>query len=103
MMYSVWDHAARIYHYYETPDSSAATSAPKPAHLRSAHKLGLSPERAAWPLPSDAKPVGRGKYPKGMIASKHNALGFIPLDFTPMNMLVLGGLGWLIYKHWKRG
>jgi hypothetical protein len=102
MMYSVWDHAARTYHYYETPDRSAATSAPKPAHLRSVAKLGLAPEQAAWPLPSGAKLVGRGKYPKGMIASRHSGLGIIPIDLTPVNMIILGGLGWLLYKHWRK-
>lgn len=103
MMYSVWDHAARTYHYYQTPEHNGATSAPKPAHLRSANKLGLSPERAAWPLPSDAKLVGSGKYPKGMIASRESSLGIIPIDLTPVNMVVLGGLGYLIYKMWKKG
>lgn len=101
MMYSVWDHGARVYHYYQTPDRNAATSAPKPAHLRSS-VLGLSPERAAWPLPEGARKVGTGKYPKGMIASRHSELGFIPLDFTPMNMLVLGAVGfWLYKKYWR--
>ena len=102
MMYSVWDHAARTYHYYKTSERNGSTSAPKPAHLRSAGKLGLSPERAAWPLPSDAKLVGSGKYPKGMIASRQSSLGFIPIDLSPVNLLVLGALGYWAYKTWGK-
>lgn len=101
-MYSVWDHAARVYNYYRTPDTSAATSSPKPAHLRSA-TLGLSPEKAAWPLPSNARLVGKGKYPKGHIASKHGGgvgLGFLP-DLTPTNIMVIGGLAYVWWRFFR--
>lgn len=98
MMYSVWDHAARAYNYYRTPETSAATSAPKPAHLRSA-RLGLSPEQAAWPLPSNARLVGKGKYPKGFIAHPKEGLGAVPLSLTTTNMIVMGVLGYVAYKH----
>ncbi len=101
MIYSVWDHAERVYHYYQTPDRSAATSAPKPAHLRSA-KLGNSPEQAAWPLPSNAKRVGKGKYPKGHIASTKSGLGILP-ELAGSNLLLYGAIGYLLYKYaWKR-
>lgn len=102
MMYSVWDHAQRQYDYYRTPETSAATSAPKPAHLRTA-ALGISPERAAWPLPSNAHPVGHGKYPKGFIAGNSGgaSLGFIP-DMTLSNVVLLGAVGWMVYTFlWK--
>lgn len=105
MMYSVWDHASRTYHYYQTPKRNGATSAPKPAHLRSARhsKLGVAPERAAWPLPAGAKKVGSGKYPKGMIAGTHSGLGILPVDLTPANVVVLGALGYLFVKHvWNK-
>lgn len=101
-MFSVWDHANRVYKYYESPEASAATSAPKPAHLRSA-TLGMSPEEAAWPLPSNAKFVGRGKYPRGQIASTQssgNGLGMI--DFTPGNMFLFGVVGFMTWRFLQR-
>lgn len=103
MIYSVWDHAARAYRYYETSDRSAATSAPKPAHLRAA-ALGLSPEAAAWPLPSDAKLVGTGKHPRGFIASTKSggALGMLPFNLTIPNLAIAGVLGFLLYRHWQK-
>ena len=102
MIYSVWDHADRNYKYYETPEKSSATSAPKPMHLKPS-TLGMDPEKASWPLPSNAKFIGRGKYPKGFIASPksagNKALGFISLDPTPMNVLVIGGIGFILWKY----
>ena len=102
MTFSVWDHASRRYDYYRTPEKSADTHAPKPAHLRSA-KLGLTPEQAAWPLPSGAKLVGRGKYPKGRIANRESAglgLGQVfGLDLTsPTTLLLTGALGYMVWK-----
>jgi hypothetical protein len=102
VIYSVWDHAVRAYRYYETPDRSAATSAPKPAHLRAA-PLGLSPDEAAWPLPSNARPVGQGKYPRGLIASRGgSALGILPFDLTTPNLVIVGVVGYLLFKHFKK-
>lgn len=100
MMYSVWDHADRSYKYYRTPDNDAATSSPKPAHLK-ATALGLSPEQAAWPLPFNARPVGKGKYPKGFIASKQSraALGIIP--DSPTQIVLYGALAFLAYRYLK--
>jgi hypothetical protein len=102
MTYSVWDHANRVYNYYQTPENSAATSAPKPAHLRSSI-LGMSPEEAAWPLPSGAAFVGTGKYPRGHIASPGSAgrtgLGFFGIfDSGPGNLLLLGALGFVAWQ-----
>lgn len=88
MLYSVWDHADRVYDYYQTAEKDAATSAPKPAHLR-APTLGVIPEKAAWPLPKNAVKVGRGKYPKGFIASRMSSPAFPSLGDTK----VLGGAG----------
>jgi len=102
-MYSEWDHAQRRYNYYRSPDSDAATSAPKPAHLRSA-ALGLSPEKAAWPLPSNARLVGTGKYPKGFIASKQssNGLGIDLSPRSPTGIIVYGALAFAAYSFWKK-
>lgn len=103
MTYSVWDHADRIYKYYQTPEKSTATNAPKPKHLRST-ALGMSPEQAAWPLPSNAHMVGKGKYPKGFIASKKSGgglgLGIIP--DSPTKLLLYGVIGYFAYDYWKK-
>lgn len=99
MIYSVWDHGDRLYKYYETKEKSAATSAPSPKHIRSS-RLGASPEDAAWPLPAGARLVGRGKYPKGYIASTSsggNALGILPA-LTPNNVILYGVVGFLAWK-----
>ena len=100
-MYSVWDHAKRHYDYYRTPEESHSVNAPKPKHLTST-SLGLAPEQAAWPLPSKARHVGKGKYPKGQIASHKrfdlSGLGLIP-DLTPTNILLMGALGFMVWKY----
>ena len=99
MVYSVWDHARRVYDYYETPKTSSAINAPKPGHLRAA-TLGTTPDDAAWPLPSDARKIGEGKYPRGHIATRKGGLaglGFLP-DLTPTNMLLIGAFGFFVWK-----
>jgi hypothetical protein len=105
MTYSVWDHAARRYDYYQTPNNDTAAHAPKPKHLRGGNKLGLTPDQAAWPLPAGAMRTGSGKYPKGMIASRGGGKGLgqiLGLDFTPTNILILGALGYMVWKFvWK--
>jgi hypothetical protein len=100
MMFSVWDHGERLYKYYSSPEKDAATSAPKPKHLGSA-ALGLSPEQAAWPLPSSAKLVGRGKQPRGYIASTGGKpLGLIPGGISPTKLIIAGVLGYFAYKSY---
>jgi hypothetical protein len=99
MIYSVWDHARRVYNYFETPNKSSAINAPKPGHLRAA-TLGMTPDEAAWPLPSDARLAGSGKYPKGRIAVQKRALaglGILP-DLTPANMILIGAVGFFVWN-----
>lgn len=99
MTYSVWDHAARQYDYYQSPERSQATSAPKPDHLRG-KALGLAPEDAAWPLPAGSRKVGTGKHPVGFIASRESqGLGILDVDFTPTNLLLLGAVGYFVWRH----
>lgn len=104
MTYSVWDHKHRVYRYYETPERSEEAHAPRPAHLRPT-QLGLAPEQAAWPLPSNARLVGSGERPCGQIASKQGgaALGILPVDLTVPNLVVLGALGFAAYHYlWRQ-
>lgn len=100
MIYSIWDHAKRAYDYYEAPGPDAATSSPRPGHLRN-DRLGAVPEEAAWPLPAGARRVGAGKYPRGMVASRSSGggpLGLFSLDVTPTNLLLWGVLGYVTWK-----
>lgn len=99
MIYSIWDQAKRRYDYFEAPGAvDRETSAPRPGHLRD-QALGVSPERAAWPLPAGARPVGSGNYARGMIASRESggmSLGFF--EVTPTNMVLWGVIGYLAWK-----
>ena len=104
MLYSVWNQTQKGYDYYEAPDKAdGVVNAPKPKHLSSS-VLGISPESASWPLPSNAKRVGFGRYPKGRVASSKGVLSglgsFLGVSLTPLNILVLGALGYFAWKKW---
>lgn len=105
--FSVWDHANRRYAYYQTPKNSAAVNAPKPVHLKTNHELGLVPDEAAWPLPSDAKLVGFGKMAKGKIATVKPAFSLSGTDILGVVtqnwpwVLAGAGLAWVLYKKRK--
>ncbi len=106
MIYSVWNQAARAFDHFESPTVTHRAAAPRPAHLRSTSKVGTHPEAAAWPLPSDAKRVGRGPTPKGFVASRSSglgALGSLPFDLTGPNLIILGVVAFLAYQHWWKG
>lgn len=95
MIYSKWNQADRLYHYYETPEKSHASSAPAPAHLR-VSGLGATPDEAGWPLPDNATFVGTGKYPKGHIASSGTP------GFSTTSWIIAGVLGYFGYKWWRK-
>lgn len=101
MIYSVWDQARRVYDYYDAPSKvDGLTSVPAPTHISST-TLGAAPDRAAWPLPSNAQPIGSGKYPRGMIAKRRGGLGglgFFSLDFTIDNLLPWVVVGFLVWR-----
>lgn len=67
MMYSVWNQVRGGFDYYEDAKALPTVNAERPSHLI-ARTLGSTVEQAAWPLPSDAKPVGHGQVPVGRIA-----------------------------------
>ena len=105
MIFSVWNAPARAYDYYESPGTPTSLSGPAtPAHLRKRPALGIAPDSAAWPLPSDARPAGRGPYARGAIAtSARGAMGDVSLDNG--GVMLAAGLGvaaWLIWKGSRR-
>ena len=104
MMHSVWNHDRRRYDYYQSNETQKSVHPPSPTHIPSGTQLGVTPEEAAWPLPGNARYVGSGKYAKGRISSRSSglgALGIIP-DLSPVNIVLLGALGWMLYEYiWK--
>ena len=67
MTYSVWRPELRAYDYYE--DGRAQAEAGTPRHLRAGRQLGVASEGAGWPLPGDARYIGRGQLPRGCVAN----------------------------------
>lgn len=106
MIFSVWNAPARAYDYYDSPGTPASLSGPEtPSHLRKRPALGIAPSSAAWPLPSDARMVGRGPYARGAVATSaaaRGAMGDTAGDGS--GMILAAGLGvaaWLLWKGSK--
>lgn len=101
MIYSVWEHGNRRYAYYQTPDRSDAVNSPSPKHLSGTSELGLVPDEAAWPLPSNAKLIGYGKTAKGQIASVKGGFGLGSFDIASKWPWLLAGAGaaWFFYRR----
>jgi hypothetical protein len=102
VIYSVWNQGARQYDYYEAPTVQNSANTPVPKHIR-AKPLGATIDQAAWPLPSTAKLVGRGKLAQGRIASRGGnllSLGAINMDTNTIGMI---GLGLAAFLLWKNG
>ena len=93
MTFSIWDPARRDYAYHEGPDTAGN---PEATHLSGGH-VGLSPYRAAWPLPAGTRPAGRGAVPRGVIATSSSfalaGLGDIP---NGVKSLIVVGVGWYV-------
>lgn len=98
MTYSVWDPASRMYDYYATPAAAKDVEVPSSKHLRGDTPIGLPAEGAAWPLPANAKRIGRGRIAKGMIASRGGSALSGPTD-SVMNLGVgaLVAIGVVLY------
>ena len=101
MIFSVWNAPARAYDYYESRGTPVSLSGPPtPAHLRKRPALGISPGAAGWPLPSDARMVGRGPYARGAVASEgRGSLGDLePTSFgTLLVALAVGVAAWFVW------
>lgn len=69
MIYSVWNQGAGAFDYYQDDRVQAVLNAEAPTHIAS-RALGSTVEQAAWPLPADARPIGRGDVPMGRVASR---------------------------------
>jgi len=100
MRYSVWDPHKRVYDYYEaTGKLSGGMFAPTP-RLPRGHKLGITPDEAAYPLPAGATLVGKGNLPVGLIASRNpRALSGIEPGNKMMTAAALLASAFLIWKY----
>lgn len=80
MRYSVWNPASRTFDYYMTSEVQPVHT-PAARHVPVAglganvavagvglHRLGVTPEEVAWPLPPAARKVGSGPQAQGRIA-----------------------------------
>jgi hypothetical protein len=108
MIYSVWNQGRGVYDYYQTPEVQEVVNTPMPKHLASRTGMfGVSPNRASWPLPSNAKPMGSGEYARGRVASRGGSLGlgdFVDDVFfgNPIVTVAIGVGGYFAWKKWFR-
>lgn len=104
MIYSVWNQAAGVYDYFQTPDLQPGANAPRPAHLKS-RTLGVTPLQAAWPLPAGAKKIGSGEFARGRVAaSSTGALGSFGIEsLFDAKIIGLGLAAWLLWRAHRRG
>ena len=105
MIYSVWDHAKRVYRYYDDGAIEESVNAPKPKHLRSG-ALGAAPDQAAWRVPPGAKPAGEGPYPWGRIAVKGSPgpMSGLDINLDIGTVALIGTVGLVVWEFFlKRG
>lgn len=98
MIFSVWDPARRDYAYHEGPDTAGN---PVAKHLSGGGGVGKAPYASAWPLPSDARLVGRGPTPRGVIAEPASLMGLSGIPNGAKSLIVVG-LGWFFVWRWLR-
>ena len=96
MTYSVWDPARKIYRYYETREASADQPSPRLPKAMA----GISPEKAAWRVPSGARFVGAGALPQGMIAANKGSIGLGDTD-TDIDLAVIAGFAIIGYGAYR--
>lgn len=100
MRYSVYNHASRLYDYYEDRRTDG-THAGAPTVLASG-KIGVPPEAGSWRLPMGVRKVGTGEMPRGRIASRGgDALAAVSVS-DPKTVAVAIGLGYLAYLAWRK-
>ncbi len=100
MIFSVYDHRAKRYDYFED-GRSEGTHAGTPAGVASG-KIGVVPEAAAWRLPVAARKVGSGAFARGHVASRGApAMAGIDTIFHA-NAVVMLGIGYLAYLALRR-
>ena len=100
MIYSVWNQGAKAYDYYQSSAQQNGANTPSPSHLKKT-SLGMTPEQAAWPLPSDARKLGRGAFPKGRIARKGGAVALSGVGGSEIQIGLLLVSAFLIWRYMR--
>lgn len=95
--YSVWNYGAKAYDYYQAPGKQE-THAGTPPMRKARSDLGVTPEQAAWVVPTGARHVGSGQLPKGRIASLSGGGALGDLTADPISLGLVAGL---IYLGWR--
>lgn len=94
MRYSVWNQQTSAFDYYDAP-VPASDAPPNPKHLK-ARGMGLAPNEAGWPLPPNAKWVGRGPAAQGYVATSGADAG------APVNWIAIIGFGAAALLLWRK-
>lgn len=100
MIFSVFDHHSRRWHYYEAPGTAvnygsrgtkyrAPTQPPQGSPTMGA--IGFAPESLGVPLPSNARRVGSGAFARGLVAAVPFRVGSNGLN--GLNGVDVGSLG----------
>ena len=86
MIYSCFDQETGLYRYFEDASTKPVNGdLPVPSWLKQrSTKLGVPSLEAGRPLPSEAKPIGRGHQARGMVVQCKGgtalSAGSLPLD-----------------------
>jgi hypothetical protein len=94
--YSVYDYTKRAYDYYEAP-GPGGTHAGSPPVGRAMGGVGVSPDRAAWKLPSGARRVGSGELPQGRVASLSGA----DILTDPTHLVALAAIAYVAWRMFR--
>lgn len=97
--HSTWNPSTLQWDYYSAVGGAnlrAGVIATAPRIPR--RPLGVAPEDAARPLPSSARPVGSGKYPRGLVARK----GLSGVDLGGVHPVLVAAAAYVIYRVLRR-
>jgi hypothetical protein len=94
--FSVWDPDHKRFDYYQTAEGVGARENPEPNLPK--REMGVSPEQAAWRLPSEARKVGSGDRVQGAVAARSGLGDTASVGGSVFKLL---GLGLIAYGAWK--
>ncbi len=96
MRYSVYNHTAKVYDYFEGPGPSGSHAGAPP--VRTGNKIGPTPDQAAWPLPASSRKVGSGELAQGRIATLGSDGGTPAMPGGVVGYGIVGYVLWRIFR-----
>jgi hypothetical protein len=107
MIYSIFIPERGEYDYFESQEQMPINAdLPVPTLPAIAGEIGVPAIEAGRPLPSGAKPIGRGWHARGIIARRTNGFGAFSLNPSGAWMFVVAGAiaayFWYKQGHWRR-